>query len=287
MPARNTTGNSSPFAMCRVIICTQSSHSFAWPSPDSSAACARNASRGLSSLPSGAKPRALQYGIDLLVQREPRRLGRQALDEREESGERRSGPAAELRAPRARGYYSRFPQRHAARARPLAQRFEALGAEAPRRVIYDALEGGVVAAVADQAQVRERVLDLGALEEAQAAVDLVGNARRDECFLEHARLGVRAVEDRNVPAERAVRNVLADAVGDELRLVTLIEGAIEVDRLAPRTARPEILAEAVRVVGDERVGRIEDRSGRAVVLLELEELRVGIVAAEVLQVFRT
>src|SRR5215472_7346569 len=261
MPARNTTGNSSPFAMCRVIICTQSSHSFAWPSPDSSAACARNASRGLSSLPSGAKPRALQYGIDLLVQREPRRLGRQALDEREEAGERRGGPAAELRAPRARGDRGRLPQRHTARPRPLAQRFEALGAEAPRRVIHDALEGGVVAAVADQAQVRERVLDLFALEEAQAAVDLVGNARRDECFLEHARLRVRAVEDRDVPAERAVGDVLADAVGDELGLVALVEAAVEMDRLAASAARPELLAETAGVMGDEAVGGLEDRAG--------------------------
>ena len=30
MPHRNTTGNSRPLAVCRVIICTQSSHSSPW-----------------------------------------------------------------------------------------------------------------------------------------------------------------------------------------------------------------------------------------------------------------
>ena len=58
MPHRNTTGNSSPFAVCSVIICTQSSQASAWPSPDSSAACARKDSSGGRSVASGAKPRA-------------------------------------------------------------------------------------------------------------------------------------------------------------------------------------------------------------------------------------
>src|SRR3977135_1259609 len=121
MPHRNTTGNSSPLALCSVIICTQSSHSSAWPSPDSSAACARNASSGGSSAASGVKPRAaltrssprgsheliavldarfaalgllaavvldeaarFQHLIHLLVQRQAPALAGEALDEREE-----------------------------------------------------------------------------------------------------------------------------------------------------------------------------------------------------------
>jgi len=43
-----------------------------------------------------------------------------------------------------------------------------------RRQVDDPLEGGVVIAVRGQAQVGERILDLGALEEAQAAINPVG-----------------------------------------------------------------------------------------------------------------
>ena len=52
--------------------------------------------------------------------------------------------------------------------------------------VHHALEGGIVAAVGDQAQVGERVLDLGALEEAQAAVDAVRHARGEERLFEDA-----------------------------------------------------------------------------------------------------
>jgi hypothetical protein len=45
--------------------------------------------------------------------------------------------------------------------------FERALADAARRRVHHALEGGVVVAVGDQAQVGQRVLDLGALEEAQ------------------------------------------------------------------------------------------------------------------------
>src|ERR1700730_1571461 len=46
----------------------------------------------------------------------------------------------------------------------------------------------------------------------------------------------------------------------------------------------ELLAEAARVVGNESVGRLQNGGGGAVVLLEAEQLRVGVVAAELLQV---
>ena len=42
----NTAWNSRPLAECTVINCTASAPSPAWPSPDSSAACARNAASG-------------------------------------------------------------------------------------------------------------------------------------------------------------------------------------------------------------------------------------------------
>ena len=77
---------------------------------------------------------------------------------------------------------------------------------------------------------------------------------------------------------------VANAIHDEIRLVALVERGIQLDALAVGAAGPQILAEAPGVVRDERVGGFQYGAGRAVVLLELDELRLRIVAAELVQI---
>ena len=60
----------------------------------------------------------------------------------------------------------------------------------------------IVVAVRDQPQVGKRILDFGALEEPQAAVDAVGEAVPQQELFEHPRLGVGAVKDRHFAARR-------------------------------------------------------------------------------------
>ncbi len=80
---------------------------------------------------------------------------------------------------------------------------DALGADAARRQVHDTLEGRIVHAAGDQAQVRERILDFRAFEEPQAAIHAVRNARGDERLFEHTRLRVRAIEHGDVtPRDR-------------------------------------------------------------------------------------
>jgi hypothetical protein len=62
------------------------------------------------------------------------------------------------------------------RAGRVLQRLDAARADAARREVHHAQEAGVVVGVLEQAQVGQRVLDLGALEEAQAAIHAVGQA---------------------------------------------------------------------------------------------------------------
>ena len=126
----------------------------------------------------------LQHLVDLLVQGERGRVAGEALDERHEAVHRRRGLGAERAAANAGG--GRLPQGAAGTARCLAQRIETLRTHAACRQVDDALEGGIVAAVGDEPQVRERVLDLGTLEEAQAAINAVRHARGEERLLEDA-----------------------------------------------------------------------------------------------------
>ena len=222
----------------------------------------------------------LDHVVHLLVQRQALRVRVELLDEREEGLQARRGLGAELVGARRR----RTPQRKLVRLRMCAQHLERARTDAARRQVHDSIERRVVVPVGDQAQVGESVLDLLALEEPQAAVDAVRDARREQVFLEHARLRVRAVENRRVAPVAAARDPVADLVHDEFRLVALVVGAIEPDRLALAAFGPELLADAAAVHGDDRVRGREDRAGRAVVLLEPAELHAREVAAELLQV---
>jgi hypothetical protein len=71
-------------------------------------------------------------------------------------------------------------------------------ADAARRKVHHAQEGAVVVRVGQQPQVRQRVLDFLALEEAQPAVHAVRQPGAEKRVFQHARLGVGAVEQRHV-----------------------------------------------------------------------------------------
>ena len=145
-------------------------------------------------------------------------------------------------------------------------------ADAARRKVDDAQERAVVDRRGHQAQVGERALDLGALEEAHAAIDAIRNRRVEQRVLEHPRLRVRAVEDGDLGQHDAVPRQPLGHIDDERGLVEIRRRRERPDRLALVVARPQVLAEARLVVLDERIGGVEDVAVRAVVLLELDEL---------------
>ena len=107
----------------------------------------------------------------------------------------------------------------------------------------------------------------------------VGHPGRAERILDHPRLGARPVQDRVVFEPPALPPRLLDAADHEARFVDVVVGRVGADRLTARLRRAEVLAEAARVVGDDRVRGGEDPGRRAVVLLEL----VGRDAREVVR----
>ena len=102
-----------------------------------------------------------------------------------------------------------------------------------------------------------------------------------EQVLEHARLRVRAVEDRDVARGDALVEQPADARRDEARLRLLVLHLDHAHRLALAEVGPEALLEPVRVVRDDGVRGVEDPLRRAVVLLEPDHGGIGEVALEV------
>ena len=101
-----------------------------------------------------------------------------------------------------------------ARLRPLARAASCscsrVRAPMPRvGKVHHPQKAGVVVRVLDQAQVAQRVFHLGALEEAQAAVDLVRDAGVEQPALDHPALRVAAVEHGDVAPRGAFAVQLA------------------------------------------------------------------------------
>ena len=119
----------------------------------------------------------VDHVIDLLVQLETLDVATKLLDELQETVHRGFGLRTEQAA---RDAMRRRVHKSARGLRLLAHHVEGLRADAAHRQIHDPLERRVVGVIRDQAQVGERVLDFRALEEPQAAVHLVRDARGQE-----------------------------------------------------------------------------------------------------------
>ena len=171
-------------------------------------------------------------------------------------------------------------QRDARLVRMVLQSGLRCGADPPLRGVHDPTQGHGVGRVGDGDEVPHRVLDLGPLVELGASEYPVGQGGADEHLLECSRLGVRAIEHRDVAVLDARLVQRRDLVGDELRLVVLAVSGEADDFLAVPNGREELLVLAVEVVRDDRVRRAQDVLGRAVVLLEQHDLAVREVPLE-------
>src|SRR5690606_28525776 len=141
-------------------------------------------------------------------------------------------------------------------------------ADPPPRIVDASLESAAISGIGDEVEVREHVLHLAPLVEGEAADDLVRDPLPPEGFLEEARLGVRAVEDREIRERTALRELSLHLMHEPLRLVEIGGDGDDLDLLAGLARRPKHLLFPGRVVLDDGVRRIEDEAGRTVIPLE-------------------
>ncbi len=213
--------------------------------------------------------------IDQFRQRQLRRVA-QAVDQPREAGEFDAAGAGHLRNRRMQAAVGGFGG--------VLQGFEAARTDAACRKIHHAGKGRVVVAVGDQAQIGQRVLDLGALEKAQPAIHAIGQAGIEQGVLQRARLGVAAVEQGDLGAGVAVALQGLDLLDDPARLLAVGERFKNPDRLTAAGLGPQVLAEARRVVLDDGIGGVEDVAVGAVVLLEADQVLHLELALEVAHV---
>ena len=129
--------------------------------------------------------------VDLLIQR-GRRLGLAHLPDQGHK------PRERLQRPRAQEFMRdnmrrRPPQRALVAPGLVAQLRQCALADAARRGIHDPLKRGVIIRKPGQAHIGQRVLDLGALIKAHAAINAVGDAGLHQALLKQPRLRADAV----------------------------------------------------------------------------------------------
>ena len=131
------------------------------------------------------------------------------------------------------------------------------------------------------------ILDLGAIEKRRAAGHVIRNAREPQRFFQRPRLMIAAIEHREfVPARLVLLGQMRDRGGRAFGFVLVVAAFDDAQRRAIGLLAPELLVEHVRVVRDQRVGRAQHAAGAAIVLLELDDLELRVIARELGEVFR-
>ena len=165
----------------------------------------------------------------------------------------------------------------------IAQSENRFVAESARRHGQHPQKALVVPRIHDQLQIRRRILDLFPLEELLSPDDLRADAAPPELLFKETRQIVGAVKNREVRIAhlRIARDHILDRIRDELRFRLAVAEPEDFDHLPLPFRRPEILLVAHVVFGDDRVGGIQDRVRRTVVLFKFDLFRAGEIIREV------
>ena len=166
----------------------------------------------------------------------------------------------------------------------VGQQLNAAGADAPRGEVHHPKEGRVLVRILHEPQVGQRMLDLGPLEKPQPAKDPVRHAGLEQGLLDHARLRIASIEHSHLAAQKALLNQAANLFYQPLGLEQIACGLHDPNGLTCAGFRPEVLAQPASVIGNERIGRIQNVAVGAVVLLELDEVAHAELGLEALHV---
>ena len=155
-----------------------------------------------------------------------------------------------------------------------------LGPDTPGRVVHHPQQTEVVTGVVNDAEIGQHVLDLGALEEAEASHHPVGDAVALEGHFYLVGQGVHSVEDGAVLPLLALPIGPEELGGNVHALIPLVGGGVALDLVAVAVVGPQVLALSPPVVADNGVGSLQDVPGGAVVLFQADDPGVLVLTLE-------
>ena len=156
-------------------------------------------------------------------------------------------------------------------------------ADAPSGNIEDPADRQIIPGIVHSLQVGQHIPDLPPVVEIGAAHHVVGNGSHDQAVLQHAGLGIGPVENCKVPVMkgRISAHLPGYVVRNKAGFLISCAQSPEMDPGAGPVICPELLALALCIVGDHRVGRVQDILGGPVILLQPDYQGIGIVFLEI------
>ena len=154
-----------------------------------------------------------------------------------------------------------------------------LGADATGRVVDDTLQTKIVGAVIDDAEIGQHILDFRTVKEAHTADDPVRNAVALQGKFQCVGLGIGAVQN-GIVLEILALGAGNDLTGNIVTFGTFVVGFVDGNGVAAAVGRPEPLALSTDVVGDDRIGGIQNRLGGAVILLQTDNTGTAVLLFE-------
>ena len=164
--------------------------------------------------------------------------------------------------------------------RKLMDAGERLVAEPALRRVDDPFERQIIGARLDEAEIGERIADFGALIETEPADDPVRHADCDKTILELARLELRAHEDRGAVERHAAALERLQLLADPSRLLGPVPHADDAQLVAGFEVGPQRLAEAARILRDQRRRGGKNLRRRTIILFEADHGRAGEILFE-------
>ena len=155
-------------------------------------------------------------------------------------------------------------------------------ANAPGRIIDDALEGFFIIRIYHQTEVGNDILYLLPLIKGHSSIDAIGNASFTQGFFKNAALRIGAVQHGKVCPHIVVASLqLAYFVDHNVAFFHIAIGLEYADGVSLLFLRKYLFSYLPLVFFYNAVGRRYDGLRRAVVLLQFEDLGVGIYFGEI------
>ena len=151
------------------------------------------------------------------------------------------------------------------------QRLYAASANTTRREVHHAHKAGVVVWIFNQPQIGQCMLDFSALKKPLTAIHPVRNACVEQLAFNHPTLRIAAVQNGDfLAAVAVVAHQILDLSHDPAGFIQIRGRLHHTHRLARTLIGTQVLAQALAVVLNQRIGAVQNIAVAAVVLLQLD-----------------
>ncbi len=180
----------------------------------------------------------------------------------------------------ARRVVSRIHHRPAFCIGKFLQAIESGFPESAARIVDDSVECLTIRCVVDKTQIRHDVFNFGPVVKSRASHHCVGDIAAHQDFFNRSALGVGSVE-QDATGELEIPGFQAfEFVDHKVRFVDFVDRRIAAHLAALLTVAAQDFVDALIIVFDDAVGGVQNGRSGAIVLFQLDQLRVGKVCLE-------